>query len=275
MPTIIVCTNFSKTSRNALSYACSLINSKVNKEAIDILLLNVFTIPPNYSGDGIAMTTINNSMTYVEEDLQEELEWAHEEYSGINVIGKVTTGRLLESLEEEIEEMKASLVIIGAGGNYGDLWSWDTNILNALHDLPVPILTIPPNVTFTPLQNVAFACNLKNVNKHTPFYALKKIIQFTEAKLHVIYVAGEALKKDSLEAQNEQLVRDQLQDLSPVFHTLYENEVVAAIGRFIENQQIQLLLVIPKRHGIWESLFHKSYTKELARLNRLPIMALH
>ncbi len=275
MPTIIVCTNFSKTSRNALSYACSLINSKTNKEAIDILLLHVFIIPPNYSGDGIALPTINNSLTYAEEDLDEELAWVHDEYPGINVTGKITTGHLLEGLEEEIREMQASMVIIGAGGHYGDLWSWDSTILNALRDLSVPILTIPPNVTFTPLQNIAFACNLKNVSMHTPFNALKKIIRFTDAKLHVVYVTGNEIKKESAEAQNELFVHTQLQDLSPVYHTLYESEVVSAIGRFVEDQQIQLLLVIPKRHGIWASLFHKSYTKELGRLNRLPIMALH
>jgi hypothetical protein len=274
MPTIIVCTNFSKTSRNALSYACSLVSSK-NNEAFDILLLHVFTIPPNYSGDGIALVTINNSLTYVEEDLHEELDWVHEEYPDLNVIGKITTGRLLQGLEEEIQEMKATMVIIGSGGHYGDLWSWDSNILNVLHDLSVPILTIPPDVTFASLQNIAFACNLKNVNRHTPFNTLTKIIKFTQARLHVVYVAGDETKRDPAEAQNELFVREQLQDLSPVFHTLYENEVVGAIGRFIENEHIQLLLVIPRKHGIWDNLFHKSYTKELARLNRLPIMALH
>lgn len=275
MPTIIVCTNFSETSRNALSYACSLISNKSDKNQFDVLLLNIFTIPPNYSGDGIALITINNSLTYVEEDLHEELEWVHEEYPEINVIGKVTTGRWLEGLEEEINEMKASLVIIGAGGNYGELWSWDNNILNALRDLSVPILTVPPNVTFTPLQNIAFACNLKNVSRQTPFDTLLKIIRFTEAKLHVVYVAGEEMKQDPAEAQNELFVHEQLHDLNPQYYTLYENEVVGAIGRFVEKNNIQLLLVIPRKHGIWNSLFHKSYTKELSRLNRLPIMALH
>lgn len=275
MPTIIVCTNFSETSRNALSYACSLINSKVNKEVTDILLLHIFTIPANYSGDGIALATINNGISFIEEDLHEELEWVHEKYPGINVIGKVTTGRLLEGLEEQLEEMRASLVIIGAGGHYGDLWSWDNNILNVLRNLSVPILTIPPNVSFRPLQNIAFACNLKNVSQNTPFTTLKNIIRFTEAKLHVVYVAGSDQKKDSSEAKNELLVHEKLDDLQPIYHTLYENQVIGAIGRFIEDQQIQLLLVMPRKHGLWESLFHKSYTKELARLNRLPIMALH
>jgi hypothetical protein len=275
MPTIIVCTNFSETSRNALKYTCSLINGKPDKDSIDILLLHVFTIPANYCGDGIALATIDNRLSFIEEDLHEELEWIHDQYPGLNIIGKITTGRLLEGLEEQISEMAASLVIMGAGGHYGELWSWDNNILNALRDLSVPILTIPATVAFTPLQNIAFACNLKNVSEYTPFKALKTIIRFTEAQLHVVYVRSNEIKKDSKEAGNELLVQEKLKDISPIYHTLYEAQVVGAIGRFVENNQIQLLLVMPRRHGVWENLFHKSYTKELSRLNRLPIMALH
>jgi nucleotide-binding universal stress UspA family protein len=258
-----------------LSYACSLISNKATKEGISILLLHVYTIPANYSGDGIALITINNALDNAEEDLHEELEWAHEEYPHLTVIGKVTTGRLLDGLRDEIDEMQASLVILGTGGHYGDLWSWDSNILNVLRGLPVPVLTIPPDVTFKPLQNVAFACNLKNINDRTPFGTLTNLAAFTEAKLHVVYVINHELKPGSIEAENKLLVHDKLKDLDPAYHTLYENEVVEAIGSFVKENQIQLLLVMPKKHGVWESLFHKSFTKELARLNQLPIMALH
>ena len=275
MPTIIVCTNFSETSRNALAYTCSMINSKPAAEKADILLLHVFTIPANYSGDGIALVTINNGLDYAEEDLRTELEWIHEEYPEINVIGKITTGRLLAGVQEQIEEMRASLVILGTGGNYGDLWSWDAEILNALRELTVPVLTIPPNLNFSTLQNIAFACNLKNINQYTPFNTLKTLINFTEAKLHVVYVTEYEIKPGSVEAKSEQLVREKLKEFNPVYHILYESKVVGAIGKFVEEKGIQLLLVMPRRHGVWESLFHKSHTKELARLNRLPIMALH
>lgn len=275
MPTIIVCTNFSETSRNALAYTCSLIHQKANKEEISILLLNIYTIPINYAGDGIALATINDALNEAEKELHAELEWVHEEYAGLNVIGKVTTGRLLRAIRDEIDEMRASLVVLGTGGKYGALWAWDTDILNALRDLPVPVLTIPPNVTFKPLQNIAFACNLKNINNQTPFNTLLNLVHFTEAKLHIIYVIGQELKPGSAEAANEGLVNMNLKDIEPVYHIIRENEVVKAIGRFVEENQIQLLLVMPKRHGVWESLFHKSFTKEFSRLNMLPIMALH
>ncbi len=275
MPAIIVCTNFSETSRNALSYTCSLVSEKADKEEISILLLNVYTIPINYSGDGIAMVTINNALDDAEADLHSELEWVHEEYPHLNIFGKVTTGRLLEALRDQINEMAASFVILGTGGKYGDLWSWDGDILHALRDLPIPVLTIPPNVAYKPLQNIAFACNLKNINEYTAFSTVIYLVRFTEAKLHVVYVKGYELKPSSIEAANELLVYSNLKGIEPVYHTLFENEVVQAIGRFVEENNIQLLLVMPKRHGIWESLFHKSFTKELARLNHLPIMALH
>ena len=275
MPTIIVCTNFSETSRNAFAYTCSMVMSQVDKDAFSILLLNVFTIPANYSGDGIALVTINNALDSAEDDLREELEWAHEEFTELNIIGKVTTGRLLDSLKEEIGEMKAMMVVIGAGGHYGELWSWDTNILNALRDLPVPVLTIPPKVKFTPFVDIAFACNLKNIHSNTPFNQVKSIIELTRATLHIVYVASHPIKPGSKEADNQLIVQAKLKDVPTVYHTLYENEVVGAIGRFIEEKKIQLLLVIPVKHGIWESLFRKSYTTELARLNKLPIMALH
>ena len=100
-------------------------------------------------------------------------------------------------------------------------------------------------------------------------------MDFTDAKLHVVYVTDREIKPGSLEAKNEQLVRAKLNDINPVYHILYQSKVVGAIGKFVEDKGIQLLLVMPKKHGVWENLFHKSHTKELARLNKLPIMALH
>ncbi|MDQ6812840.1 MAG: universal stress protein, partial [Bacteroidota bacterium] len=124
MSNLIVCTNFSETSRNALAYTCSLVKNKAEKEEISIILLHVYTIPANYSGDGIALVTINNALDFAEEELHEELEWVQEEFGELNVIGKVVTGRLLAALKDEINEMRASMVILGSGGNYGDLWAW-------------------------------------------------------------------------------------------------------------------------------------------------------
>ncbi len=275
MTTLIVCTNFSETSRNAFNYACSLLRSKGDTTNYRIVLLHIYTIYANYSGDGIALTTVNNALQFSEDDLAEELQWAQTEFPELNVATKITTGHFLDGLKDEITATSANMVILGTGGNYGDLWLWDSNILHALRNLPVPVLTIPPGLQFAHFKNIALACNLKNNDlfRHLPM--VTRLVKFTEAQLHIIYVTAQQLKPGSLEENNLRMLQQELQQIQPVYKTLYENEVVDAIGHFVEENNIQLLLVMPRKHGLWDNLFHKSYTKQLSRLGGLPIMAVH
>ena len=66
-----------------------------------------------------------------------------------------------------------------------------------------------------------------------------------------------------------------LEDVDTRYYTMADLHIVQAIGAFVEEQHIDLLVVRPRKHGIWYNLFHKSYAKELAKLNLIPVMALH
>ncbi len=272
MSTIIVCTDFSKKSRNALTYTCNLFEGK--EKDLKVLLLHVFTIPANYAGEGLSLVTINDEWQDVEREMEEELQWARKQYPNLTFTGQFATGSFLRGLKEQVEEVKPSLVVIGASGNFGDLWSWDRDILDLIRDATVPVLTVPQQATFTPVHNIGFACNVKNVNPSTPFETIKNLVRFTDATLHVLSVTTPEIKKSIVE-QNETIVHDQLKEVSPQYYTVQEEKVVGAIGNFVQQQHINMLLVTPRRHGVWEALFHKSHTKELMRLNCIPIMALH
>ncbi len=275
MPNVIVCTNFSQTSRNALQYTCTFISHLPNQQDVSILLLHIYSIPVNYNGDGIALASVDTAIKYAEEDLHDELEWAHGDFPDIQIVGKVTAGNMLEALKEQVEDFAASLVVLGAGGNYGDLWSWDTSILDVLYDLPFPVLAIPANVAFTLLQNVAFTCNLKHFNNAPALQKVIRVVSAAQAKLHVVFVISHEIKPGSTEEKNRNMVQEQLRVVEPEYYTFHETEVVGAIGHFALENNIQMLIVMPRKQGLWESLFHKSYTKELAKLNQLPIMAVH
>jgi K+-sensing histidine kinase KdpD len=101
------------------------------------------------------------------------------------------------------------------------------------------------------------------------------LLLVTGARLHVVTVEvpGQSYKEGTLEG--EALLHSELQEPGTEYHSITESHVVAAIGHFVEEQHIDLLLVMPGRHGLWYSLFHKSHTRQLARLNLIPVMALH
>jgi nucleotide-binding universal stress UspA family protein len=273
MPTIIVCTDFSDTARNALSYTCNLIKEKEEGE-VDLLLLHVFTIPANYSGEGLSIITINDELNDAQAGLEEELDWAHEQFPNITLRSKLTTGNLSDSLREQVDEEKPLMIVIGAGGHYEEMLTWDAELLDLLRTLPVPVLTVPKRISFTPVKSIAYACNLKNVTPATPFQTLKSLVHFINAQLHVLFVTTPEIDKMA-DKHGEEYVHERLDDVTPVYHAVKEAKVVGAITHFVEEHEINLLIVTPKRLGIWANLFHKSNTRELMRLNTMPILALH
>jgi len=271
MSNIILCTDFSDSSRNALKYTCELTYAgKVN-----LRLLHVYTIPVNYSGDGVSLSTLNDAFDSVEEQLRTERMWVKENYPEIHVATKaVTAGSFIDGILDEIAEEYADAVVIGAAKDYSDLWLWDSDTLKALIELPVPVLMIPPSITYRPLHKLAFACDMRHIGTHTPVEEIKRFASLTNARLHIINVINKEAEGYNSDAQ-QAMLQDMLKDLHPEFHQLKADNVISAISNFVTEQQIDSLMLIPRRHGIWDSLLHKSHTKELAKLNRIPILGMH
>jgi nucleotide-binding universal stress UspA family protein len=271
MATIIITTDFSETARNALHYACSF--SALLSDA-DILLVNIYTVPSSYSGDGVSLAAIRDSLGTTENNLKNELEWFKENYPGLRIRGKEVIGDFVTCLQQQIEEENAKVVVMGTPDSYGEIRLWDVDKLNALTKLSVPVLTVPREVGYKPIRNIAFACIFENINSHTPIDTIKKITDFTGARLHIVNVVSEQ-NDQAATREGENLLRSKLAGVNTVFHQIRDPHVIAAIGRYVAENQIDLLLVRPRRHGAWYNLFHKSYSKELAMLNLIPVIALH
>src|SRR5689334_22766183 len=99
MSTVIVITNFSAASRNALNYTCAFLNNPETR----VLLLNIFTFPGSYSNDGISMAAVSETIANDERLLKEEYKWVRATYPSIKIETEITSGIFLEALEEKVE----------------------------------------------------------------------------------------------------------------------------------------------------------------------------
>ena len=53
------------------------------------------------------------------------------------------------------------------------------------------------------------------------------------------------------------------------------NNFVEAVNIVALEKMIDLIITIPKKHGLFEGLFHTSATKKLAYHSHVPIMVIH
>lgn len=270
MGKILVITDFSETAANAIRYACAFSAASTK---IELLLVNISAVPASYSGDGVAMAAISDVLEHKNDKLEDEIE-AVKGLTSKPIQYKALLGNFLKTLQELIEEEDAVMIMMGTPAAYGEIWAWDADILSALTSLPIPVITVPRGVAYKPISNIAFASIPGNLHTASPIDSIKKLVKYTGAQLHVIMVSIPDHNGEK-ERNAEQALRDQLADVHTAYHTIYETHIVQAIGRFVEEQHIDLLVVRPRKHGVWYNLFHKSYAKELAKLNLIPVMALH
>jgi hypothetical protein len=95
----------------------------------------------------------------------------HEKYPNLNLVHKVETSLLIDSLKNYCEELRSVLVIIGItviGTRVNKIIG--SNSLSVIHHLNNPLLVASRNAIFKPTKNVCFACDLKNVATAMPLF---------------------------------------------------------------------------------------------------------
>jgi len=270
MAKTIVVTNFSESSRNALEYACQFLNNPTTS----VLLLNVFSFPGLLTGDAIAIAAMSETLANDERKLQEEYEWVKENYPGINIQAEMVTGVFLDELYAKAVEENTVLIIMGAGGNYTELLSWDSNIVDAFIDLNIPVLVVPSSVSYQPVKKIAFALNYYRKTLQAPVSMIKRLVHFTKAQLYVINVVSPEEIVDETAREYKRILQESLEEVSPTYHEPEFKNVFTTIDKFTAEENIDMLIVIPTRHGLWHKIFQQDHTKGLVNLNHVPVLSL-
>ncbi|PZF74955.1 universal stress protein [Taibaiella soli] len=273
MNTILVATNFSATSRNALHYISELMK---DQEDVSITLLHTYLIPITYTGEGVALTAVKDALVDVEEKMNDEAEWLQENYPQFKANTKILVGDLQDGIETILDDNdNITLIVMGAPGEYSELTGWDKDVLNVLIELPVPVLTVPAHISYQPIRNIAFAADFRSKIEHVPQNGVARMKEVTGAHLHIVNVVADPTQENEHWRAGKIRLQEIFGENDVTYHVMREPKIVDCIIHFVEENKIDCLFVMPGRHGFWYNLFHKSHTKQLAKLNKLPIIALH
>jgi nucleotide-binding universal stress UspA family protein len=270
MPTVLISTDFSPASRHAVDYACVLLKDK----GVTLDLMHVFPLPLTYAVDGLGVTSIGDALEQVEELLNAEVERVGKLAGGIKIVGRVVTGSFLETLKEEAAASRPLFIVLGTAA-FSDLYMGDSDPLDALRVLQVPVLFVPDGAEMKPINHAAYAVNYRRVGTQTPIDQITALVHFFKAKLDVVHADEHPHGYDATQSEGEAWLRQQLAVLHPGYYWQQDSDIVHAITSFVSTSNVDCLMVVPRKYGIWQNLFHQSRTKALARLNKVPVLAFH
>lgn len=275
MKTILVPTDFSDTARNAARYALALANQI---QASRIVLYNAFQAP--VSVDPMVPTVQLLDMDLMKKSSEEGLQQFKEElrsepFGSIEIDTFSEYNVLTGGINDLSKAVAADFIVMGitGGGAVTETLIGSNAVSVSLHST-IPVIIVPPEASFKKINQVLLACDFKQVLETTPVKPLKKLLENTGAALHVLHVNSSSEK--SLNVSFETMVLDGLlKGNNPQYHFVENESFTVGINQFADNNDIDMIITMPKKHGFFDSLFKKSHTKRLAFHSHLPLMVMH
>jgi nucleotide-binding universal stress UspA family protein len=272
MKTIIAPTDFSASSVNAANYAADLavfLNAK-------LVLLNVVEVPMAASEIPVPETVFEDMVSMVDQDLDSLGSKLTVRTDGkIEIVTRVLLGTVATQIREISEELQPFAIVMGKkSGNSLERILLGSSTLTTVKNNPYPILIIPEYVRFNGIHKIGLACDLQNVAETVPFKTLIEWVGTFQAALDVIHLSKHEQDLSSIESGESVSLENHLNKLKPNFHFLVGDKLAERLNEYAGEQKLDLLVVIPKKHGFL-AMFDKKHTHDIIVHNNTAILAMH
>jgi nucleotide-binding universal stress UspA family protein len=274
MKTIIAATDFSPNSENAVYYAADM----AIVLGAELHLLHVYSVPIPVSEVPIPVVDAKE----IEEDATDQLvKLSNKLLARANgklfVQTELRSGNITWEIEEYCRQIHPYAVVMGAETNGPvERMLFGGKTLSAISKLDWPVLVIPEGVSFKALKKIGLACDFRKVIDTIPVNEITDLINEFNAELHVLHVSMDSSDEFAAETVTESgWLQEILEDLHPKYHFIQDENTDTAIARFADQNNIDLLIVVPKKHGILNRIFEHSHSKNLVLHSHVPVLSIH
>ena len=270
MKTIIIPTDFSPAALNAVNYAAAM------AKAIDadIVLLHVFYVFVSYTEFPLIIDT-GELQEIFELKIDELRKNLHHKYGDkLKINTQVKMGTLIKELESVCEDIQPYAVVMGSqGSSASDYRFFGSHSVQAMQQLKWPVITVPRGAQYSEVKKIGLAFDFENEINRDHLKEIKNMVHDLSAELHVLNIS----KKDQHRPHTifeSGLLMEMLAPLNHEYHFIVNENIDEGIIDFCEMNNIDLLIVMPKRHNLLDKLIQRSHTKQLVMHSHVPVMAL-
>ena len=256
---VIIPLDFSQTSFNAAHYAC---NMYKKRGGINIILYHYHA-----GGEDIAiaenyLTTLKTELLALVDNIETYTE------SGDNFI---------DSLAAYAHAKKAYMIVMGLFGKtpLEQRFSGSNTLLMAEKNV-CPVLIIPAAAKFSQIENVLITSEMKYVEESPTLITVKKVLKDFKPSLHILNVDEKhyLALTESVKAERDKM-EELLKEFNPEFYFMRLYDFHEAVNLFTEDRNIDMIIIAPKYHSLFEKLFKTQHTKKVVYQSKVPVLVVH
>lgn len=273
MKTIIIATDFSDVAENAAYYGAEMAK---DIEA-ELILFHTYHMPVSPADLPLQSVNVVELKQNAEKSMN-ELEEKIKRITGdtVKITKESILGYMPEDLEVYCKSTQPFMIIMGAKGvtDLEHLFFGSTT-LSTIRHLTWPVIAVPQTQKYYSIKKIGFACDFTEAVETTPADRIKELVKTFNAELHVLKIAPKHHKLTTLTSHETVLLHAMLEEIKPAYHYIENDDVEAGVHQFAEQNGLDIVIVIPKKHSLIGSFFHKSNTKKFLTKSQIPVICMH
>jgi nucleotide-binding universal stress UspA family protein len=270
MKKILCPTDFSETAYNAIAYAAKFCHTT----DATMTLYNVqsmFNLSPIeiVKGKASILQTVAKQL----EDLSDEVSRVFKIACDAQV--EPTVDILSTMIEKKSHDF--DLIIMGTGGP-ADLLKFFTgsNTYAAISNANIPVMLIPNNVVFSPVDQMVYAYNYLEDGK-LPMTQLIPWIKKCSSKLSVLEVLEEAYSEvvNGDLKDTQKLIQLVNNEVRMNFDCIHSSNVALSIHNHVLEKKADMLVLCTHHRNMLTRIFHRSVIKSVSAMASYPVLVVH
>jgi len=276
MKSILLPTDFSKNSVNAINYAMALFKDV----SCDFYLLNVQKASSFISDDMMVMassatiyqTIIDVSKKSIANLITKlETKYKNDKHTFHSV---VDYDNFIDSINQVTLNKQIDLIVMGTKGATGlEKVIFGSNTVHVMQRCVAPVLAIPDGCLFTNLNRLAFTTNNLTLHNIEELRPLKELVTLYDSKLNILHFDDIEGVSDQRK-ENKKFLKTYFSDVTYENIDSFSTDLYKTLEEYVHANDIKLIAMMRKKHTFLERLFNRHPEETLAFNIDIPFLVM-
>jgi nucleotide-binding universal stress UspA family protein len=281
MKNILVPTDFSEDSFNAVTYALELLK----KSPCNFYFLHVNDMS-SYAFQGLSYAA---SPEIIVEDVivtaKKKLHVFHKKVESLatnknhHFYPLYEQGFFIERVRRTVEERKIDLIVMGTKGTSGVLGDViGSNTGDVITKVKCNTLAVPAMAYFDKLEEIAFPTDYNIFYSAKMLSAISDLLETNKAYIRVMYASKSGQMLSDSQLHNKEYLEDYLNvtfENKNSFHSISNKNVTAAVQCFVESRNVDLLVMVAKNLNFIQQILISSKVEKISFHTKVPFLVIH
>ncbi|RRA99998.1 universal stress protein [Larkinella rosea] len=270
MKNILLLTDFSEASQKAIRFAQTLFEEI--PAAFD--LLHVYAVDPGVMY-GLQMEEAEQNVTRRLHQFLAELPIQPvPEYQSYQCL--TAAGNPIRAVEAALEQKPYAYVVVGASGA-GLMPVLGSVATGLIRQVKTNVLVVPQHTIIRPIREVVLATDYRSLKQMSCLQPLEELGQLKPIRLTGLSIVDNQtplLIGEDFEQYRQQMAH-RFDSVETGAYQVLDEEVEHGINAYLTTHSVDLLVTVPHRKTLLDTVYNRSLTRRLAYKPRVPLLALY